>query len=390
MGVLELLAIPIREIEHRKARSFLTMLGVAIGVATIVLLLSVGHSLRETIQNELNELVGAGFFILPEGETLMSASGGILDTKIISKVKSIREVDDAIPLLYENGIIKELGTFPVLLVGVPVEGASSFGYVRVSEGRDWTPADEGRPVCGLGSSIADQLGAKAGDTIVVSGIKEGVTMRLKVVAILEPTGFFEQDQAIYVPLKTLQEAFHERGKATIILVQVKDPSKADIAVRKLKKALRGCRVLEKESILENAETIMETVEAVLLALGSISLFVGGIGVMNTIMTSVLERTREIGMLKAIGATTRQVMLIFLAESLLLGVLGGLAGSALSLAMVTVGNRLLFKIGLTFKIRIVPYALALGFASSIAISAAAGIYPSWRASQLSPIEAMRYG
>ncbi len=388
--MLELLVIPAREIEHRKIRSFLTVLGVAMGVATIALLLSVGYSLRETIQKELNELVGAGFFILPEGETLMSASGGTLDTELVNTVKSIREVDDAIPLLYENGVIEELGTLPVLLIGVPVDGASSFGYVRVSEGRGWVPADEGRPICALGNLIADQLDAKAGDVIVVEGLKEGLTMRLKVVAILEPTGFLEQDQAIYIPLKTLQEAFNERGKATMILVQVKDPSKADIAARKLERALRGYRILEKESILKNAEDIMGTIEAVLLTLGSISLFIGGIGVMNTIMTSVLERTREIGMLKAIGATTRQVMFMFLAESLLLGMLGGLAGSALSAIMVLAGNRVLFKMGFTFKIWIAPYAIALGFASSIAISAAAGIYPSWRAAQLSPVEAMRYG
>lgn len=379
-----------REIFERKSRSMLTILGIAVGVATIVALLSIGFGMQEQIRKSLDKILGAGFIVINENQLIFS-TGGQLDASLAREIKRIKGVDAAVPILSEHVYIPKYSILPISVMGVDPQEADKISNVELASGRDWLPKDEGKLSAVVGYSIADALDLKPGDTLKVRLDVEGEKyVTLRVIAVAKPTGFGDQDQTIYLPYSTVEKLYGEYGKATMILVKLEDERYADSVKTQIEKRFKGLRVVEKKFLMEGVSQIMGTINSVLLGLGAISLLVGGLGVMNTIMTSVLERTRQIGILKAIGASRKKILVMFLFESVLLGIIGGAIGCVGGVVMTKLASLFIFKwtgIFLPFKL----YSWVFLFASgvSILVGIGAGLYPSYRASNLRPVEALRY-
>jgi len=234
-----------------------------------------------------------------------------------------------------------------------------------------------------------------------------VSYTFRVAGILEEIGGFSfggpSDGSVYIPISTAMNLFGE--KCNQIIVQLKDSDEKTIndASEKIRELFSDqVSVISSTALLSTLETVFSTVKMFLAGIASISLLVAGIGIMNTMIVSVMERTREIGILKALGAKNRTIMLIFLGEALLIGLIGSILGIGSGILMAEIFSRLGFTsfegrpggiTASTTSVELIPVltpttlvgALAFGLFVSILF----GLYPAWKAAKLEPVEALRY-
>jgi putative ABC transport system permease protein len=388
--LIDYLKLALRNIWHRRLRSLLTVIGILIGVAAVVALISLGQGLQQAIGEEF-ERFGYNVITLFPGD-MRGFRGGFVPPSVELNVEVIKEIEgvEAVAEMLNKSAyvkIKELeGFLPV--VGISQEMEGFLGGRGLKEGRMFVNDEEKSVI--LGSDIADDLKVKPGEGIL---IEEG---EFQVVGILEETGDPGIDEGISIPIDTLREIYGEEGKVSFVFIRVKEGFDAKAIAEKIEDELK--KVQGKEFTATTTEELQElvggairAVQAFLAGIAGISLLVGGIGVMNTMYTSVLERTREIGVMKAVGATRRQVMWLFLMESGLLGLVGGVIGIILGLGISTLAIVLvrqfidveLLQVGISWGL--VVGALAFSFIIGIA----SGLLPARRASKLKPVEALRY-
>jgi putative ABC transport system permease protein len=222
----------------------------------------------------------------------------------------------------------------------------------------------------------------------------------KVVGKMAKVGNPEDDSQIYIPLDTLIDLYGGEKEYGMIYAQVSDASQAEQIAEDIKKDLRRSRDVEEgqedfsvqttTQFLEAFSTILNIVQAVLIGLAAISITVGGVGIMNTMYTSVLERTKEIGVMKAIGARKRDMTTIFLVEAGMLGLLGGIVGTAVGIFLSKIVEFVAFSAGYSIlKIEFSPWIIIGSILFSFAVGAISGVLPALRAAKLSPVEALRY-
>ena len=385
---MSLLLISRRQIFERRSRSMLTILGIAMGVATIIALMSIGIGTKESISSSLDKILGAGFIVIPQGKSVLS-SGGIIDVKVVDSIERIPGVKVASPILMIT--VYTHGSFPTQIYGVEITQTEDISNVDLADGRDWVKGEERKANCVVGSDIASDLNLELGDIFTVSldpSFKNEI--KLKVIGICKPTGFADQDRVIYLPIEKVQDLAGEPGKATMILVKLKDNDRSEAVKREIEHRFRDLKVIKKESLMENINQILRIVNGVLFGLAAISIIVGALGVMNTITTSVLERTRQIGILKAIGADQRKILMMFLAETIFLGLIGGFLGCLGGTIMTKLATVMMDRLGFgNLPYKFVPSTFALGMSMSLLVSVLAGIYPAFRASNLRTVEALHY-
>lgn len=403
MTFLDTSRIALRAIIVNKTRSLLTMLGVIIGVGAVIMLIAIGNGIQQYITGQFDQLGANTISILP-GD-IFSSDGGFAseDAQIsafannklkLSDVRDIRRLREYVayvtPMMMNTGEASFLTTTKkVSITGVSDE----YPMVRnleMNAGKFYTKQDDdnSRRVAVLGYKISKDLFGTVdpvGKKITVNGQSFTVLGSVK-----EMGGGFggpQVDAYIYIPLNTYQQIFNTSVISSIV---VKTKSKDDVkeAVREIENVL-GKRleddeysVFETTEILKVINQILGVMTVGLGGIAAISLVVGGIGIMNIMLVSVTERTREIGLRKAIGATPNQILLQFLIESSLLSVLGGGIGVALAF----LGTLILQNF---FPAAITLSSIALAFGVSAAIGIVFGVAPARRASQLSPIEALRY-
>jgi putative ABC transport system permease protein len=275
--------------------------------------------------------------------------------------------------------------------------------IELGNGFTQSDADTSARVAVLGSDIAEDLFPDGeypiGNRIRIQGIQ------YEVIGVLESkgsVGAFSEDENVYLPLSTAQSRLYPRRTRTseravdFVYAQAESEGAMDEATQQIKDLLRerhdiayqaedDFRVVSQTDILDAFNTITSAMTLFLGAIAGISLVVGGIGIMNIMLVSVTERTREIGIRKAVGALKRDILLQFLIESLTLSLLGGILGILLGALVSNLIGRL--SEDLTPVIRIATVFLASGFAAAVGLIF--GIYPAWRAANLHPIEALRY-
>jgi putative ABC transport system permease protein len=267
--------------------------------------------------------------------------------------------------------------------------------VRVAQGRfiDHDDLEGWNPVCVLGPKAATELFGAAnpiGREVTVRGL------RLAVVGLLEKKGrSFDEDfdDRLYLPLTTVQKRMTGSDRISVLFAHARDPDATEAAMDQIWAVLMRRHDNRPDFIIESQSRILATLNAIMFGLGSVlagiaglSLLVGGIGIMNIMLVSVTERTREIGIRKAVGARRRDILWQFLIEAMTLSGLGGTVGVGLGGAIVAIvaafgGDRL--------PAYVPPWAGALGFGFSVAVGIVSGIYPAIRASRLDPIEALRH-
>ncbi len=402
--------IAIRALRANKLRSVLTILGIVIGVATVVALLSIGNGATASITSQIQS-GGTNLLTISAGRQQRGFGGGTSrqqsylyydDYELLQKTLT-NNISAIISTVQSSYTVKyEDESFSATVVGV-METQEKVRSLKVSDGRFITDRDNKSQsfVAVLGSSMAEDLFGDAspvGKTISINGKK------FQVVGLLESKGssFDSPDESILVPIETgyaklfSDTALHE-GKKTVnnILVSVDSTEAMDTVSTQIEYILRRSHDLDlsddsdfnvqnQADALETLNSVTQTLTIFLGAIAGISLLVGGIGLMNIMLVSVTERTKEIGLRKAVGATKNQILTQFLIETITLSLLGGIIGILLGVGIASVFS----ATGLiTAVIKINSILLAFFF--SLVIGVFFGIYPAFRAANLHPMVALRY-
>ncbi|MFA6461251.1 MAG: ABC transporter permease [Candidatus Woesearchaeota archaeon] len=396
--------IPWKELRRRKLRSWLTLIGVFIGIAAIISLISLGQGLQNAITSQLSSLGTDKLMIMAKGSSIGSASSAAVkltdqDVKVVRRTPGIKAVTGVI---YTTGRIEINNVVRYNFVeGIPTvqeEGDlfnSMQGYKLLS-GRGLQSGDKYKVVLGYEYTNPDQFGrvVNVGEKILIKDES------FKVVGIYKKIGSPPDDKAVIIPIEAYQEVFNKPNEISMMVAQTDAGEDPSLVAEEVKKELRDSRnVKEKEEdftvqtpeqLFSSFGTILDIVQIVLIGIASISLLVGGINIMNTMYTSVLQRTKEIGVMKALGAKNVQVMSLFLVEAGFYGLGGGIVGvtggmliaKLVEFAVTTVLGPYLvitFSWGLIFG--------TLGF--SFLVGALSGLAPAYKASRLSPVDSLRY-
>lgn len=404
--------ISYRALAASKLRFFLTVLGVVIGVAAVIMVMGIGASAQQLVLSQV-EKVGSNLVgILPgaseEKGAPASALGIVTTTFKNDDLKALRERRNVPHLKAVSGYVTGSATaesptdsFEVSFQGVSPE-MIEVEEIRVAEGRFFFPEEESdlSRVIVLGSSRSKDLfpdRSPLGETVTLKDIP------FKVVGVLEERGsaaFSNPDVLVYVPLETAQKLLlgidylnFARGK--VDAVENIEHTLADVAtlLRKRHNLEEG---EESDFSVRSTKAALGTLTAVtgvlkyfLSAIASISLLVGGIGIMNSMLISVSQRIREIGLRKAVGARSRHIITQFLLESAVITLIGGLIGIVLGIGVIYLASLIIPTLGYEWRFIVPPSSLALGFFVSLCIGFVFGLYPALKASKVSPMEALRY-
>jgi putative ABC transport system permease protein len=400
--ILDYLELIYSGLRNRKLRSWLTMLGIFIGIAAVVSLVSLGQGLQGTI-NDMFQKLGTNKVMVYAGGNAMESAFVDLSDHDLAVIKQVKGVSDASGMYYKPMRIKfNKKTISTMIIGWPTDESrrlmEQFQTVNLLSGRFLKQGDNYKAMIGYNLANKDTY---FGRELNLRSTFELEGKEFKVVAILDKIGNEGDDTQVYVPLDTLRAAAGKPEALSFILVEVQQGFlPADVAEaitkamrkdRNLKEGEENFRAQTFENLLSTLNTVFLAVQAVVIGIAAISLLVGGIGIMNTMYTAVLERTKEIGIMKAIGATNQSIMTIFLLESGILGLAGGAVGAALGAGIAalasSVGRQLL---GTTYLQAVFPLYLILGaLAFSFVVGIISGVLPAMQASRLRPVEALRY-
>ena len=393
-----------KNLRYRGIRSWLTMLGIFIGIAAVVSLISLGQGLQEAIVKQFEDL-GSDKIIIqsktigPPGSA--TSKSLILTTNDLETIENVRGVKKATGFLIKTSQIKNKEESEVgLVIGIDYDDEELLRDIQIhdiTKGRDLKKSDKYEAVVGYNhfdGNLWDKP-FKIGSTVKIENTN------FKVVGILEKVGNPFDDASVIVPKKTLREILNVQDEESEIIAKTEsnfDPSDiADNIKRKLRRE-RGeeegqetFTVQTSEQLLQTFTKIFSIVQVVLVGIAAISLLVGGIGIMNTMYTSVLERTKEIGIMKAIGAKNSDIFTIFLIESGILGLMGGLIGVLIGIGMsksVEIISTNIYGITL-IKASLNPYLIIGALMFSFVVGSISGVFPALQASKLKPIDALRY-
>lgn len=392
MNLVESFRIAIRALNANKVRSALTMLGVIIGVAAVILLVSLGTGVQDQITGQIADLGSNTLFVFPGDITQGGGSQEITKQFTMDDVEYLRTrlgpQMTVVPELQASAEVRSGNkTNSTTIVGLD-ENAKETAFAKMDTGR-WPLRGEvvgASRVVVLGKQVRDKLFPgqdPVGRTIDVNGTP------FRIIGVLQSRGGGfggSQDNLITLPVTTAQQLL---GTSNIseIFVRAPDASQIDAVKAQVEMAMRvhfsgKVTVMTQAQTLGFLSTILGTLTAMLAGLASISLLVGGIGIMNIMLVSVSERTREIGIRKAVGARTYDILSQFVIEAVVLSVIGGGIG-----ILIGAGGALAFHPLVPAKVT--PWAVALAFLFSAGVGVFFGVYPAWRASRLDPIVALRY-
>ncbi|MEM2956250.1 MAG: ABC transporter permease [Candidatus Pacearchaeota archaeon] len=401
------LLLILRNFSRRKLRGWLTILGILIGIAAVVALISIAQGLQDSIARQFEKMGTNKLIIMPgSGGAFFGAfAGTMLTEKDLSVVKNAEGVDIATEMFFKMGKIKfKDETKTTYIIGFPTDDKDGMDIIlsmtgfEAEKGRQLKEGDRDKVVIGYrywsGENAIFSKNIKLKDKVQIEG------RDFEVVGLIKRIGNPEDDAQVYIPIKTAREIFDESDEITYIYVQTKEGYTPNKVAEIIKKDLRDSRdekegeetfsVQTFEQLMAQFNQILGVVGSVLVIIALISLIVGGIGIMNTMYTSVLERTREIGIMKAVGAKNWQIMWLFILESGFYGVIGGAIGVALGFAMGKAGELVAASAG--YPILKVAFPLWLIFGSllfAFLVGAISGLAPARTASRLKPVEALRY-
>lgn len=402
---------------HSKLRSWLTIIGIIIGIAAVVSIVSISVGAEQQLESQLGSL-GADILTVnpggsramgnfgfeggnrgPPGESVRESSSGKssknLTSKDVTVIKSIDNIEVVMGTVSDQGEMTYLSKkTTVSITGVDEKVWSEITTEEIESGRFLTSGDSYSIVIGerIATSTFDEI-----------PLNSKITIEEKTFKVV---GIVSDSNSVYMPIETARNVFEDIGEKEFnyISVKIKDVNLAEETIENIEKKLMQSRGILDEDNMDFSitnpsamqETMQETMGTMSLFLGAIaaiSLLVGGIGIANTLFTSVLEKTKEIGIMKAIGAKNKDIMMIFLINSALIGLVGGLGGiiigifgSGLIGSMASSGGGMTRMFGNT---AITPSLLIGALLFSIIIGMVAGVIPAYRASKLKPVDALRY-
>jgi putative ABC transport system permease protein len=409
MNIVESMRIALRSLAANKMRSGLTMLGIIIGVMAVIAMLSIGRGAQEAITNQINSIGTNLLFIRPGatqqgGVRTAEGSAATLTMEDGQALVGLPNVVAVAPEVDSFGQVAYLGNNAVgRILGVTPDYQDTMN-ANVADGDFISAANvtARSAVAVLGSQIAQNLfgdGEPVGQSVRING------QNFRVIGVMQPkggTGFLNQDTQIFVPITTAMSRLSRGGQfrggnsVSDINVKITDPSVQNDVVQNISQVLdQRHHVVQDDFTIQSQQDILNTANQVtgvltifLGGVAAISLIVGGIGIMNIMLVSVTERTREIGIRKAIGARKRDILAQFLTEAIVLSLSGGLIGILFG-ALVA---RLISGVQLgssTLSTVVDPGSVLLAVLFSAGVGLFFGSYPANRAASLHPIDALRY-
>lgn len=399
MKIWELLKVAFDALLSNKLRSFLTMLGVIIGVASVILLVSIGQGVSISVTGEIQGL-GANLLNIIPGRVEMGPGGGggealirfkasiaeklVKDIKQLPEVAVVTEVTElSLRAKYQGKTRKALA----MAVGPDYPEARNFHPIR-GEFFNWARYRSAKNVCLIGETVRKDLFGLSdpiGKTLSLNG------QPFRVIGVMEKKGSFfgfEMDNIIILPFPVARKVFNV-DYASYLLAKIDHPDNLETAKRKIERVARryldrnDFSVISQEEVLSIFGNILGTLTLMLGGIAGISLLVGGIGIMNIMLVSVTERTREIGIRKAVGARTFDILSQFLVESVTLSLIGG----ALGIFIGYLGSLLIKTYLVPAEVTIWSVLLASTFSAGVGIFF--GVYPAYKAARVDPIVALRY-
>ncbi|NOZ76507.1 MAG: ABC transporter permease, partial [Euryarchaeota archaeon] len=388
--MIEYLVYPLRTLVQQKARTLLTLSGIVIGIAVIVAMVSIGEGMRYTINEQLDKVGADKIYVMPAGIFGGQFGGppkeyvpfGIAEEREIRAIPGVKKMA---PLYYTATKVKKGSEVADAFVTGGTEDAIELysDFLTLKEGRFIKETETG--VVFIGYYVSHGMfdhDIRVGDTLEINGKK------FRVVGIVEEIGSRQDDSTIYMSITAAQALFDAGDDINFFFVQTNNKEIVGEVAQKIEdrlKKLRGGKdfdVLTTEDQAEQVNQVLDILTFVLGGIASVSLLVGGVIIMNTMLMSVMERTKEIGVMKATGATNGQVLALFLAESSVVGMVGGAVGIGLGLLISKVIEKVgQFYIGSLFKTYVAGEVIIGVLLFSVIIGSASGAYPAWKAAKL---------
>jgi putative ABC transport system permease protein len=410
MNIIQSIRLALQGLTANKLRSGLTMLGIIIGVAAVIALVAVGQGAQASVTQRFQSL-GSNLLVISPGAAFFgrasqgAASAQSLTNEDAQAIAQLATLVEAIAPEYSvrgAQVVYGNKNTQTSVLGVSPEYLTVRNW-QVAQGRfiDQQDVESLAKVCTLGTTVVEDLfGSNSFDPV-------GKTIKINrqnyqvvgVMASKGQTGFTNEDDQVFIPLSTAQVKFGGAGNTSLgsINVQVTSAEMMDFAQAELKAILRArhglspsqaddFNIRSQVQIMEMAQQTTGTFTILLGAIAAISLVVGGIGIMNIMLVSVTERTREIGIRKAVGAKRRDILMQFLVEAVVLSGLGGIVGVLVGWGSAQLLSRLASELLSTL---VTPGSVIMALGVSVAIGLFFGIYPANRAARLNPIEALRH-
>jgi putative ABC transport system permease protein len=381
-------------VRSRKFRFALNLIGILIGCAAVTGLVSITQGLSDSVGGQLQVLGPQNIMIIPGGMSATSFGSSALTYKDLNTIESVTHVSAATPIISNKVVSYSVKgkAYRGSTYGLTEEFQQLNTSFEVAEGRSLTRSDSGVVI--IGANIAwpqDETAPilQVGDRITLHtrvGDRDK-TLTVRVLGILKKQGStfgVNLDDAIAMPLRDAQQFFETGNEFSFIMAQADTVDNVAIAASGIKTKLgKGYNAVTYDSAKATMDQVLGSIQAVLGGIAAISLVVAGVGIINTMTISVMERTREIGVMKAIGSKSMDVMFMFIAEAILTGFIGGIIGVLLGFGLSgAVGS----FIGISSIPSLMNGALVVGFA--VLTTTLSGLYPAWRAANLNPVEALR--
>ena len=397
MNPLDITAMAWEGVKSRKFRFVLNLVGILIGCAAVTGLISMTQGLSDKVGGQLQILGPQTIIVIPGNMRNMQgiSSSSPLTWKDINTISKVENIDLVTPIIANKiGQFNVKGTtYTTTVYGVTEEYALINTSTEIAQGRNLVRSDSGVAI--IGANVAQplnkdspllELGSRINFEATVKGVKKTITLR--VVGILTKTGGSfgaNLDDGIAIALNDAEQFYELNGQYSYIMAKAESIDLVNQAAKAIKDKMgKTVTVFTYDTARAQINNVLGTIGAVRGGLAAISLIVAGVGIINTMTVSVMERTKEIGTLKALGAKSRDILLMFLSESVLTGFVGGAIGAALGIGLSA-------GIGQIIGMQISPSLLlsveVVGFA--VLTSVLSGLYPAWRASNLSPVEALRH-
>ncbi|MBD3262817.1 FtsX-like permease family protein [Candidatus Woesearchaeota archaeon] len=382
---------------QRKLRSWLTIIGIIIGIASIIALIAISQGMQNYVEEQFEEF-GTNMIIIRPGTLFAPPGAGEygLNEGDVDVIERVAGVDYVVPMIYDYSNVEfHREEVQAQIFGVPTEHLDELmddtGW-KVEKGSVFKRDDDYSAVIGYLAKTEmfdDDLHIR--NSILIEGEK------YKIIGILEEIGNEQDDTMIMIPMDRARDIVNKSEEVSMIMAFAKQGVDINELTDEIADELEDSRgeedftAMSSVQLIEQISEILGVISLIVGAIASISLLVGAVGIMNTMYTSVLERTREIGVMKAIGATNANILGIFLIESGLIGLVGGTIGVAIGAGLALLVGYISpsLELGFSLVIRIEPSLIIFGILFAFILGAIAGLLPARSASKLKPADALRY-